>query len=127
MAKLPNGIRLALEDMVKNHLSGQLDWDNIEVAKPMITSMLSQMVESLDRLIGEAVQRLCRHPASLREEQARALIDSEKYKERLLRAFNGTTLAAALVNITHQFMWAIGVGDSSVGESCFTTKRLALI
>ncbi|TBU49752.1 hypothetical protein BD309DRAFT_720904 [Dichomitus squalens] len=107
--KLPNGIRLALEDILENTLSNQLDWGNMEVAQPIIASMLSQMVEALNGLIGEAVRKLCRHPNALREEQARALVESEKYRERLLGAFNRSTLAAALVNVTHQFMWAVGI------------------
>ncbi|TBU55336.1 hypothetical protein BD310DRAFT_1029655, partial [Dichomitus squalens] len=115
--KLPNGICLALEDILENTLSNRLDWGNMEVAQPIIASMLSQMVEALNGLIGEAVQKLCRHPNALREEQARALVESEKYRERLLGAFNRSTLAAALVNVTHQFMWAVGVGDSSAALS----------
>ncbi|EIW57416.1 uncharacterized protein TRAVEDRAFT_48455 [Trametes versicolor FP-101664 SS1] len=69
----------------------------------------------LEKRIGTAVREICPHPEKLTEEQARALI--EEHHEILWRAFSGTTLVFALINVDEHFMWAAGVGDSSVGMS----------
>ena len=57
---------------------------------------------------------LCRKPHKLTEEGARTLI--QEHSDTLQRTFCGTTLAAALVNVEEKLMWAVGVGDSTVGE-----------
>ena len=87
--------------------------------------MLETEIKTFDKSIGQAVKKLCPNPAGLEEAQARALV--EEHSEVLQRAWSGTTLAACLVNITHRFMWAFGVGDSTVGEresfhSCYMLK-----
>ena len=82
-------------------------------AEPVIAAMLTREVEAFDAEIRDQIQSICPDPGSLKMEQARVLAQS--HIAELLPAFNGTTLAAALVNVTHRFCWGLGVGDSSVG------------
>ena len=76
--------------------------------------MLREEIEKYDRSIGEAVKSICRKPHRLTEEAARTLID--EHLEIFQRAYSGTTLSAVLVNISERLMWAVGVGDSTIGE-----------
>ena len=110
---LPTRIREALARLITDELHGQLDRTNITQAEPVIAAMLTREVEAFDAEIGDQIQSICPDPGSLKIEQARVLAQS--HIAELLPAFNGTTLAAALVNVTHRFCWGLGVGDSSVG------------
>lgn len=111
-SKLPKRIRHALLDLIRAH--DGLDRENVEQADISVSKMLQTEIRTFDKSIGQAVKKLCSNPAELTEEQARALV--AEHSEVLQRAWCGTTLAAALINVTHRFMWAIGVGDSTVGE-----------
>ncbi|KAF7337652.1 Protein serine/threonine phosphatase 2C [Mycena sanguinolenta] len=80
-----------------------------------ISQMLEDEVVRLDNAIGDELKRICPDPKSLPEDEARKLIAQNP--ELVNRAYFGTTLAAALVNVTSRAMWAVGVGDSTVGIS----------
>lgn len=110
--KLPKRIRHALLDLIRAH--DGLDRNNVVQADSSVSEMLQTEIRTLDKSIGQAVKKLCPFPADLTEEQARALV--AEHAEVLQRAWCGTTLAAALINVTHRFMWAVGVGDSTVGK-----------
>ncbi|KAI0749458.1 protein serine/threonine phosphatase 2C [Daedaleopsis nitida] len=108
---LPGRIRSALTAIVQDDLQNQFDRTNVAEAEPIISAMLTREVEALDAEIGKRVQSLCPDPTALTEEQVRALF--QEHPDELLRAFAGTTLSAALINITHRLVWGLGVGDSS--------------
>ena len=113
MNELPLQIRTALHLLIQDHLHGRLDRSNIGLGE-QVSLTLRQEIERFDLNIGKAVKNLCRKPHNLTEEGARALI--QEHSDTLQRAFCGTTLAAALVNIMEKLLWAVGVGDSTVGE-----------
>lgn len=116
---LPARIRNALCQLNQIEFGGLLDRGNVDNGEK-VSAMLRQEILSFDRDIGKAVKKLCRKPGDLTEEQAKALI--QQHPEALQRALCGTTFTAAIVNISRQFMWAVGVGDSTVGvylESAF--------
>ena len=113
MNELPLQIRTALHLLIQDHLHGRLDRSNIGLGE-QVSLTLRQEIERFDLNIGKAVKNLCRKPHELTEEGARALI--QEHSDTLQRAFCGTTLAAALVNIMEKLLWAVGVGDSTVGE-----------
>lgn len=112
VAKLPKRIRHALLDLIRAH--DGLDRDNVAKASDSVIEMLEAETRTFDKSIGAAVKKLCPNPADLTETQARALVD--EHLDVLQRAWCGTTLAAALINVTHRFMWATSVGDSTVGK-----------
>ena len=110
---LPTRVRTALHLLVQHHLQGKLDRRNNGDGQ-LVSVMLREVIEKYDRSIGEAVKSVCRKPRRLTEEAVRTLID--EHLEILQRAYSGTTLSAVLVNISERLMWAVGVGDSTVGE-----------
>ncbi|KAI0787834.1 protein serine/threonine phosphatase 2C [Fomes fomentarius] len=112
---LPGRIRLALTKIITDELNGQLDRQNVARADPIVAAMITREIEALDAEIGARIQDICANPGVLNEQEARAL--TQEHFEPLLLGFNGTTLAAALVNVTHRFVWGIGVGDSTVAVS----------
>lgn len=95
-------------------IEGRLDRDNIVEHEAHISKLLKERIEKFDMGLGYRVRKICPRPWELSEEQARLLI--EEHLEVLERAFCGTTMAFALINLNQHFMWAAGVGDSSVGE-----------
>lgn len=97
-----------------SRVAWNLDRQNIQEADAIIGAMVRNEIEAFDDSIGRAVKHLCPHPSKITEPQAHALID--KHAEVLQRAWCGSTLAISLINVTHQLMWSIGVGDSTVGE-----------
>ncbi|KAI0671488.1 protein serine/threonine phosphatase 2C [Trametes maxima] len=111
---LPTCIRRNLRALI-HKIGDRLDRDNIIEHETRVTSWLKREIEAFDNYLGNALQRICPSPWDLTEEQARELI--EKHEDVIERAFTGTTLALALINLDQRFMWAAGVGDSSVGIS----------
>ena len=109
---LPTRIRTALHLLIQHHLRGRLDRSNSGNGA-LVSMMLQEEIEKFDRSIGEALKSICRKPHRLTEDSARALI--QEHMEVLQRAHSGTTLAAVLMNVSEQLMWAVGVGDSTVG------------
>ncbi len=114
-ANLPGRIRDGLVGVLEKTFRKHLDRGNVAVAEaePSISTMLVEVVLAFDDNIGQALRDICPRPRRLSPEQRESLI--EEHKDIILSAFNATTLSAALVNITHGFMWAIGVGDSTIG------------
>lgn len=103
---------------MQNH---KLDRTNIHEFGARFTAALKEHIENVDGEIGEALQEICPNPEDLTEADARELI--ERHMDVVVRAFQGTTLALALVNLDQRFMWAGGVGDSTVGESVWRRFR----
>lgn len=124
---LPDAIYGRLWEFVQS-IGGRLDRSNIATHQAQLTKLLKDEIEAFDKAIGDAVREICPRPEDLTEEQARRLID--KHKDILERAFYGTTMVFALINPDERFMWAAGVGDSSVGEyrcsHAFLWRRLTL-
>ncbi|ETW76513.1 hypothetical protein HETIRDRAFT_389539 [Heterobasidion irregulare TC 32-1] len=116
---LPARIRTALHLLIQHHLRGRLDRNNSGNGT-LVSMMLREEIEKFDRSIGEAVKSICPKPYRLTEDAARALI--QEHMEVLQRAHSGTTLAAVLVNVSEQLMWAVGVGDSTVALSTLGTN-----
>ncbi len=79
-----------------------------------MTKLIQKEIMKFDNDLGDAVRNICPRPEELTEQQARRLI--AEHQEVLERAFHGTTMALALINVDQRFMWAAGVGDSTVGE-----------
>lgn len=100
--------------MLRQLHNKKLDRTNVHAVQAKFTAILKEQIELFDREIGETMQQICPKPENLTEEQARHLL--EHHKEAIDCAFEGTTLALALVNVDQHFMWAAGVGDSTVGE-----------
>ncbi|OJT15561.1 hypothetical protein TRAPUB_6536 [Trametes pubescens] len=111
---LPDALYEKLREFIQN-IGGRLDRSNIATHQAQVSKLLKNEIEAFDKHLGDAVRQLCPRPEDLTEEQARRLID--RHKDILERAFYGTTMVFALINPDQRFMWAAGVGDSSVGLS----------
>jgi pyruvate dehydrogenase phosphatase len=109
---LPGRIHAALQTLCSP--TDGLDTNFKEQFQESISALISEEIERFDREIGEAVTILCKDPRKLTEAQARLLI--EKHAETLSRAYHGTTLTVALINLTREGLWVAGVGDSTVCE-----------
>ncbi|TFK93949.1 protein serine/threonine phosphatase 2C [Polyporus arcularius HHB13444] len=107
--EFPKRIRAALSATVRDD---KLERGNVDKAAPTISAMLAREIEAFDDQLGERVKAICPDPGALPEEAARAII--QENLDPLVLAWTGTTLAAALINITLKCVWAFGVGDSSV-------------
>ncbi|KAH9856572.1 protein serine/threonine phosphatase 2C [Lenzites betulinus] len=110
---LGSTVRGRLEAFLNTVPGGQLDRVNVDIHKAGMAAMTADTIEDFDRQIGDALRDICLRPEELTEEEARRLIAD--HKDIVERAFSGTTVALALVNFDEQFMWAAGVGDSTVG------------
>ncbi|TFK93948.1 protein serine/threonine phosphatase 2C [Polyporus arcularius HHB13444] len=114
-ANLPGRIRDGLVGVLEKTVRKHLDRGNVAETEPSISTMLVEVVLAFDDNIGQALRDICPRPRRLSPEQRESLI--EEHKNIIFSAFNATTLSAALVNVTHGFMWAIGVGDSTIALS----------
>ncbi|KAI0368696.1 protein serine/threonine phosphatase 2C [Pilatotrama ljubarskyi] len=112
---LPTLLRRRLRTFLDHELQNKLDRTNIHQYEFSITALIKKEIEGFDQAIGEALQRICPKPEELTEEEARRLV--EEHGDIVSRAFEGTTLAFALVNVEQRFMWAATVGDSTVAIS----------
>ncbi|KAI0775330.1 protein serine/threonine phosphatase 2C [Trametes elegans] len=115
---LPTFIQRRLHSFIEG-IGGRLDRGNVAQHGSRVTALLEHEIQSFDKAIGDALRAICPDPSTLSAEQARRLI--EKHQNIVQRAFSGTTLAFALVNPRQRFLWAAGLGDSTVGLS--TTDR----
>ncbi|KIM75627.1 hypothetical protein PILCRDRAFT_13408 [Piloderma croceum F 1598] len=111
---LPGRIHAALQTLCSP--TDGLDPNVKEQFQESISALLSEEIERFDREIGEAVTTLCKDPRKLMEAQARLLV--EKHAETLSRAYHGTTLTFALINLTREGLWVAWVGDLTVSLSC---------
>ncbi|KAI0671487.1 protein serine/threonine phosphatase 2C [Trametes maxima] len=111
---LPAAIRRKLSSYIRS-VGGRLDRSNIAQHQSRIASLLHTEIEKFDKAIGASLQNICPRPQELDQEAALRLI--EEHKDIVDRAFAGTTVAFALVNVKEHFLWAAGLGDSSVGLS----------
>ncbi|KAJ6520317.1 protein serine/threonine phosphatase 2C [Mycena sanguinolenta] len=90
-----------------------------------VAKMLEDEVVRFDNAIGDELKRICPDPRALSEDEARRLIS--QHLKVIKRAYFGTTLAAALVNVTSRAMWAVGAGDSTVGISHLDENRNSVV
>ncbi|TFK93950.1 protein serine/threonine phosphatase 2C [Polyporus arcularius HHB13444] len=122
---LPSRIRSMLEHLAGTDLQGRLDRKHLSENADFISSELRRCVNDFDRELGHVVETICPNPTQLTQKQACSIV--KEYPDALARACSGTTLAAALVNLTHRLMWAINVGDSTVALSTANSegKRVA--
>ncbi|KAI0635785.1 protein serine/threonine phosphatase 2C [Trametes polyzona] len=111
--ELPIAIRQKLTACIDS-IGGRLNCDNVAGEQSRITGMLHHEILQFDKQLWEALYAICPSPWDLTEDQARAL--AQKHCDVLERICAGTTMALALVNLDEHFMWAAGVGDSSVGK-----------
>ncbi|KAJ2977069.1 hypothetical protein NUW54_g11467 [Trametes sanguinea] len=116
---LPHRLRSALKRVVCKRFGGRIDRSNLDVAGVYVASMFEVEIVEFDRTLKRAVRELCPNPRELSKEQAEQLLLD--HEEIFLRAFQGTTLVLALINVDLHFMWAAGVGDSSVALSTTNT------
>ncbi|RPD61193.1 protein serine/threonine phosphatase 2C [Lentinus tigrinus ALCF2SS1-7] len=117
---LPSRIRSMLEHLAGTDLQGQLDRKHVLKHADFISSELRRCINDFDRELGHVVETICPNPTKISEKEACSLV--KEYPDVLARACSGTTLAAALVNLTHRLMWAINVGDSTVALSTADSK-----
>lgn len=115
---LTPSIRATLQEFIGS-IGGRLDRSNIATHAPQVTALLKNEIEMLDQHLGDVVREVCPRPEELTQEQARRLI--EEHHDVLRRAFSGTTVAFTLIEVDQRFMWAAGVGDSSIGEHGWLT------
>ena len=113
---LPSRISTYISRIVASGLRGRRDRRTMLRKASMISSELRRCVKDFDRELGHVVQTICPEPAQLSGEQACGLV--QEYPDALWRAYAGTTLAAAVVNLDNRIMWTINVGDSTIGEWC---------
>ncbi|KAI0635788.1 hypothetical protein C8Q77DRAFT_1051897 [Trametes polyzona] len=104
-----------LRSVLQREAPGGLNRTNVHQYEPSITAALKRAVEDFDKSIGDALQKICPSPAQLNEQEARQLI--QEHADIVHRAFEGTTVAVAIINVDKHFMWAVGVGDSTVALS----------
>ncbi|KAI0324651.1 protein serine/threonine phosphatase 2C [Cubamyces sp. BRFM 1775] len=112
---LPGRLKRVLERLVREHYGGRLDRQNYKAAEPVIINMLFDEIVNFDLSLADAIRDICPYPGEYTEQQARKLIQDNL--EVVERAFQGTTLSMAIVNLDHHFMWAAGVGDSTIALS----------
>ena len=112
--QLPGALRSALTKLIDEQLQGRVDRVSLIDNADVISTMLQAEIRKLDDSIGLAVRELCDDPARLTREQAIRLID--EHEETIECAFQGTTVALALINVNHHLLWAAGLGNSTVGE-----------
>ncbi|KAI1797272.1 protein serine/threonine phosphatase 2C [Ganoderma leucocontextum] len=122
---LPGRIRATLEHVIDTDLQGRLDRKNLFEKADFISSELGRCITDFDRELGHVVETICPGPSDISAKQARRIV--WEYSDALQRACAGTTIAAAVVNLRHRFMWTINVGDSTVALSTadIDGKRLA--
>ncbi len=111
---LPSRIHAALEHIIDTHLQGLPDRKNVFENANLISSELGRCIRDFDRELGHVVETICPSPSSISARQARRIV--WEYPDALRRACAGTTLAAAVVNLRHRFLWTMNVGDSTVGQ-----------
>ena len=112
---LPSRIRSMLEHLAGVDLQGQIHRKHVLENADFISSELRQCIHDFDRELGHVIETICPNPTDLSEKEACSIV--KEYPDVLARACSGTTLAAALVNLTHRLMWAVNVGDSTIGEN----------
>ena len=110
MQELPGRIQSALSALPADQLSRESTLADSTVVHTLLTSE----VEKFDASLGDAVKALCPDPASLTEEEGKAI--AEKHRDIIQRAQHGTTVAIALVSPAAQLLWSVGLGDSTVRE-----------
>lgn len=93
---------------------GLLDRLNCDAAEPVVSSMLEEEVLACERRLVQSVSSICPENRNLTEDDARGLF--QRHGEEITRAKCGTTISLALVAVEEHFMWAVNVGNSSVGE-----------
>ncbi|KAI0711973.1 phosphatase 2C-like domain-containing protein [Cerioporus squamosus] len=114
---LPRALRSALKRLIDNpHAS--VDRTSLIYNADVIATMLQDEIRDFDASIGLAVRELCENPKRLTREQAMQLID--EHEETIERAFQGTTVALALINADHHMLWAAALGNSTIALSIRT-------
>lgn len=119
--RLPKYLRGALKEVIENQLQGCVDRENLVANADVISKMLQAEIKKLDDDIGLAVRRLFTHADALTDAQALRLID--EHEEIIERAFQGTSVALALINVDLYLLWSAGLGNSTVGEWNFSWFR----
>lgn len=110
---LPRALRSALKRLIDNpHAS--VDRASLHYNADVISTMLRNEIRNLDDSIGLALKKLCDDPQHLTRKKAMQLID--EHEETIQRAYQGTTVALALINADHHMLWAAALGNSTVGE-----------
>ncbi|EJF64569.1 protein serine/threonine phosphatase 2C [Dichomitus squalens LYAD-421 SS1] len=112
---LPSRILSALQHITDTHMEGRPDRESVLEKFDFISSELARCIKDFDRELGYVVQTVCPAPSQLSAKQARRIV--WEYPDALQRAYAGTTLAAAVVNLHHRFMWTMNVGDSTLALS----------
>ncbi|KAI0714426.1 protein serine/threonine phosphatase 2C [Cerioporus squamosus] len=113
--RLPKYLRSALKEVIKDQLRGCVSRENLVDNADVISNMLQTEIKNLDDDIGLAVARLFDDADALTDQEALRLID--KHEEIIERAFQGTSVVLALINVDHYLIWAAGLGTSTVAIS----------
>ena len=109
----PSRIHSTINRVVATILRGRLDRQTFMRKAGVISLELKRCITDFDNELAHVVQTVCPDPTVLSEAQAYGLV--MEYPDALWRAYAGTTLAAAVINLDHRLMWALNVGDSTVG------------
>ncbi|KAI0749459.1 hypothetical protein C8Q80DRAFT_626240 [Daedaleopsis nitida] len=84
--------------------------------------MLQTEITNADRQLGRAIQKMCERPETMTRQEALRFI--EDHRDELEVAFQGTTLAMAVVHVEHRLLWTAGLGNSTVAISTHTSDRI---
>ena len=106
---LPGNIRSALTSTLDVNFQG--DVENSQLLSKSVGRMLATEIKAFDVALGQSVKDLIPHPRSMTEEDIKRVIHENE--GALLRAYFGSTLAGALVNLSLKYMWSFGLGDST--------------
>ncbi|KAL7279111.1 hypothetical protein ACG7TL_006949 [Trametes sanguinea] len=115
-------IQERLREIIVDTFGGLLDRLNCDAAEPVVSSMLEEEVLACERRLVQSVSSICPENRNLTEDDARGLF--QRHGEEITRAKCGTTISLALVAVEEHFMWAVNVGNSSVGDA-YTVHRPA--
>ncbi|KAH9902897.1 protein serine/threonine phosphatase 2C [Cubamyces lactineus] len=111
IAMLPQRLQQALHRFVTHN--GATEREAMLSNADTLSRMLSEAVRRFDQEIGAALKEICPEPEHLTEAQSEALVKA--HHAVVQRAYSGTTLVAAIVNVPNRCVWTLCVGDSTVG------------
>ncbi|RDX57463.1 protein serine/threonine phosphatase 2C [Lentinus brumalis] len=113
--RLPKYLRSALKDVIENKLQGCVDHEHLVANADVISKMLQAEIKNLDDDIGFVVRKLFNDVNELTDAEALRLID--EHEEIIERAFQGTSVALALINVDQYLIWSAVLGNSTVALS----------
>ncbi|KAH9899846.1 protein serine/threonine phosphatase 2C [Cubamyces lactineus] len=120
ITRLPKRLKKDIHYFMEHVLNGSGDRETMLSKADVMLHVLRCDARRIDEKLGEAVKKLCPAPESLTDTESEALVDA--HRDVIRKAYYGTTLVAAIVNVTNRCIWTLGVGDSTVGVTSTSTS-----